>query len=519
MARRRFKPDASFFRKIAIGAIGTRAVQEDLAQYGYSIVELERGATETKIWKDVKRKRVRIPDLVCLTSGIRIEVRAKTSPTLQMSHSPEEAERAWDYGLVDSDWLAFPVCVPLGEKDWSEGDLAGTASYFRQRRWERFEQTGKINYFTVGEFRRVRHARGRRKGVVEASEYSVEWDAVFSTRTGPVRYVDADDATGEHLVSIENSEGRAYTWRVKAALDVLVEANQRVQQNEVVAAGVGPIRAERERPEALTSAGLRRRFLESHERTMRFTGVKLARLRQDAAHMGMVEELANDRDEDLYVRLEALSYLCAVAGAPVMEAFRPYLDSGVDEDALEAVICIGEVGNESAIDALDALLKHTTTPYFLRSASAWALGRIPHQKAQRALIRAFADQTLAIKEEALRALVSLGHEAVPDLINGLGSADPAVAAGCAEALRRCRDLSEPHLRRVLQKLRGDQPCSWSVWLIGNLPRDLTATRIAAMQEVDERVHYGLSLLWSFSRSWISEHWEKYPGAARGDMEG
>jgi hypothetical protein len=65
MARLAFKPDASFFRKIAIGAVGTRAVAEDLAGHGHQIDELERDSTDTKLWKDVKRKRVRIPDLVC----------------------------------------------------------------------------------------------------------------------------------------------------------------------------------------------------------------------------------------------------------------------------------------------------------------------------------------------------------------------------------------------------------------------------------------------------------------------
>src|SRR2546421_39016 len=105
MARLAFKPDASFFRKIAIGAIGTRAVSADLAHHGHHVVELERGATDTKLWKDVKRKRVRIPDLVCSRCGRRIESRAKTKTELAMSHSLADEARAWDFGMVDSDWV------------------------------------------------------------------------------------------------------------------------------------------------------------------------------------------------------------------------------------------------------------------------------------------------------------------------------------------------------------------------------------------------------------------------------
>ena len=59
-----YKPDSSFFSKIVLGAVGCRAVTADLNQRGHRMVELERGSTDTKLWKDVKRKRVRIPDLL-----------------------------------------------------------------------------------------------------------------------------------------------------------------------------------------------------------------------------------------------------------------------------------------------------------------------------------------------------------------------------------------------------------------------------------------------------------------------
>ena len=53
------KPDSSLFRKIALGAVGSRQVAQDLERLGCRIVQLERGAMDTKLWKDVKRKRVR----------------------------------------------------------------------------------------------------------------------------------------------------------------------------------------------------------------------------------------------------------------------------------------------------------------------------------------------------------------------------------------------------------------------------------------------------------------------------
>ena len=264
----------------------------------------------------MKLNRVRIPDLVGVRSGLQIEVRTKTSPSVQMSHSPDEAERAWDYGLVDSDWIAFPVCESVKDEDWSQGDLQGEFTCFRQQRREQFELRGVINYFTVGDLRRVRHDRGRRKGVVEASEYSIEWDAKFSTRTGPVRYIEEDPKGGQNRVSIENRNGRAYTWKVSEGLDILVDEGEPVQANHVFASAVHPIQPRMTALGDLDSDALGDRFLASHERTMRFTGVKLARLRADKAHVSAIRQLADDTEEDLYVRLEALSYLAAVADEP-----------------------------------------------------------------------------------------------------------------------------------------------------------------------------------------------------------
>ena len=100
MPRLALKPDSSFFQKIALGAVGSRCVAQDLDRLGHRIAELERGAMDIKLWKDVKRKRVRIPDLVCERYGLRVESRAKTKTELSMSHSLADQERAWNFGMV-----------------------------------------------------------------------------------------------------------------------------------------------------------------------------------------------------------------------------------------------------------------------------------------------------------------------------------------------------------------------------------------------------------------------------------
>jgi len=152
----RFKPDSSFFKKIVIGANGTRAICRDLAQYGHDIIELERGSTGTKLWKDVKRKRVRLPDLVCKNCGVRVECRTKTKPELSMSHSDTNQERSWDFGMLPQDWIAFPISIVASEELWTRGTLQQSASYWHERSWAHWSTEGKINYFTVDAFRRCR---------------------------------------------------------------------------------------------------------------------------------------------------------------------------------------------------------------------------------------------------------------------------------------------------------------------------------------------------------------------------
>src|SRR5258708_36935786 len=159
MPRLALKPDSSFFRKIALGAIGTRAVASDLARYGHSLVELERGSLDTKLWKEVKRKRVRIPDLLCTRCGLRVESRAKTKSELAMSHSPADEARAWDFGMVDADYVAFPVCEPANEKYWRTGRLGSNSSYWHERSWIRWRQQVRINYFTSSAFRSTPSAK------------------------------------------------------------------------------------------------------------------------------------------------------------------------------------------------------------------------------------------------------------------------------------------------------------------------------------------------------------------------
>ena len=489
-----------------IGAVGARSVCSDMALLGHQMVELERGSTDTKLWKEVKRKRVRIPDLVCVRCGQRAESRAKTNAELAMSHSVTDEARAWDFGMIDSDLIGFPICQAVEEQYWSAGRLNSSASYWHERNWVRWRLAGRINYFRVGAFRGTRFSKSSVKGVTEGSETSICWDAVFSSRTGTV-----ERCEGNRITIRRESDGHRHTRSIPPNLNLLVANGDRVEVNQVIASAVTTVGNA-----ALTCTGTIPDhhipdLLDSRERTLRFTGVKLARLRNDVGHCDAVRELVADGEEDIYIRLEGLSYLAAVCGWASADIFDSYLNSPDPQTQLEAVIAIGEVGTPEAVQVLSRILDNSALPYFLRSAAAWSLGRIGTEAAVNRLVNAFTDIDVTIREEALEGITSIGGAAVPVLLSGLRGTAMDVAAGCAEALRQQASLPPNVITELTQNLQEPGASDWAVWLLGHLPRERVAPAIIGLQGSAPQLHYAISLLWSFMESWIARRWEVYPG--------
>jgi len=506
-----FKPDSSFFEKIALGAVGSRHVARDLERLGHQIVELERGAMDTKLWKDIKRKRVRIPDLVCRLCGLRVESRAKTKTELSMSHSLSDHERAWDFGMVDTDVVAFPVCKKDQDqkKQWCIGRLKEQSSYWHERNRIQWCPQGKVNYIRVGQFKTVPHDSESTKGVTEGSETSICWKSRFSRRDGCVEAV-----SGQKITIARNCDGRRHTQTVPDAMRIVVNCEDKVALNQIIASRLRPetdndLRCSLE----LTDCRLSQ-LLASRERTQRFTGVKLARLRLRSSDslIKAITSLEGDQEEDVYIRLEAAAYLVAVCDVRAENLFIPYLSSLDKQIQLEAVISLGEAGTHECVRILSTILNDAERPYFARSAAAWSLSRIGDSEACRCLVQAFKDVDPNLREEALEGIVSLHSDAVPLLLAGLREVDPATAAGCAEALRQYGALPAEAIDTLTAQLTGENPSKWAVWLAGHLPRECLADSIADLQETAPELHYAITVLWSFAESWIARHWELQPGA-------
>lgn len=496
--RNAFKTNSSFFRMLAVGAVGAQAVQDYLNSQGHNIIELERGSLSTRIWRDVKRKRVRIPDLCYSRCGVRIESRAKTAHDLSMSHSSNDAERAWNYGMLDSDWIAFPILV-AEESGWSAGALESHRSLWRERILTSWSVKGRINFFTVKSFRDVVPRQLKPKGVSEGSEVQVKWKARFASDSGTVVNVSSSRLN----YSLVENPTRTRYFRLGAGEKAFLDEGDQFEANQVVAGQVAPLTTDAlSCPGGCDTAKLRQ-MLCSRERTVRFTGCKLARLAKDASLVSKVRELAEDNEEDPYVRMEAKAFLCEVAGDFAADQFRSTLLNDTDDQMrLEAAVTLAETRTTDSFALLCTVLEDAEIPLFLRSACAWAIGCHGTKEAAEALVRAFADVAPEIREEALMALQYLGPVGFDSLLKGLDTASNDVAAGAAESLRRIRSAPIKEIADLAEK----GGTTWPAWVLAHLPKNVVMPHIAALQRKRPEVHYAVTVLWTFLESWIAKDW-------------
>ncbi len=491
-----------------MGAIGSRAVEVDLTSRGHQVVELERGSLEAKIWKGVKRKRVRIPDLVCILCGQRIEVRAKSEPKLSMSHSPTIRERGWDFGMLETDLIATPICEEEETSEratnahWTRGVLAGETSYWNEKEWVKWHPDGAVNYFTVKAFRDARPDKTVTKGAEEGSETTLIWRSCFSPCDGTVADISLANVT---VVTARDGRQR----RGRKELTERVAIGDAVLKNQILACNVEPATTDHLRCTGRFPEGGIAAMLRSPHLTVRFAGVKLARVRSDVNILSPIEAIAANRDEDIYVRLEAKAYLANVHGRSIADLFSNDLSALDKADQLEAVIAIGEVGTESAAVILATILGDQTKDYFLRSAAAYCLGRIYSPTSRSALVTAFTAQSYRVREDALAALTEVGFDAMVELLAGINHTDEQIQAGCAEVLRwlaigaDAATVSSRIVTPVAQILALEDRSLMSVWLGGQLPEPLMRAAITEVLGRDARLAYSLAVSWAFARSWIA----------------
>lgn len=476
-----FKTDESFLEKVAIGATGTKRIFDDLKCQGHAPIELERGSMSFKIWKAIKIKRVRVPDILCLYCGRRVESRAKTKMEISMSHSRSIQERGWDFGLDDSDLIAFVHVDKTGT-----GPVDYAAAPF-------------VQYVPVKALRDA-WKKGltktqRPKGAEEGFEMRVTWPAAVSSSEGVVEGVD-----DTRLRYRKESSSRPVTIRLDrqgTKLVPLVKMGDRIHAHQIIASVV---------PTTTTwpCAGgadiqLYLRLTKSSSLSDRYTAAKaLTRFRATEAEEALVQ-LVRDSKEHIFVRLDAAAGLMRTGHNLGKQFLAETLEDEYLENRLEAVIVLGEVGTPEAAELLSGVLRNPAQHAEIRAGAAWALGELGAAEVLPTLIDSFMSLELVIKVEAARALAKLARRHLQQVLDAFPASGPEQRPGIAWALSRSGGFT---IDQLLPTLIDEDSRQWVAYIVGTQQRDALVPGIEALARRDPEVYFAATVLWKIIGSWI-----------------
>jgi len=461
--------------------VATKKVFEHLEKMGHRPIELERGSMSFKIWKKIKIKRVRVPDILCVNCGKRIESRGKTKLEITMSHSFAAQERGWDFGLDPEDFVALIKCTRAGDRpiDWDAEE--------------------PIQYISVSSMKTAfknGHAISEKpKGATEGFEARITWPSSLASATGKV--VSVDENKLQYRRKLDN---RLITLRLKKKnikLKPLVKLNDELSENQIVASVV-PVsqvfdcgkRAKEEYYEkALISASI----------SDRYAAAKVLHLFPSKSTARILLTRMNDTKEHIYIRLEAASSLLKMGYKEPLSFFQEILEDQYLENRLEAVIILGEIRNEIALNLLTKTLLDANQHPEIRAGSAWSLGELKNKKALNALVRVFNEVEGSIRIEAARAVAKLGEKFSREIIEFLSHSNEEERAGLAWALSKSGTFK---VQDVIPAMTDNEARKWVAWIVGTQNEAAYIDQIEQMRDRDKEVYFAVTVLWKIMSSWI-----------------
>ncbi len=479
--RRSYKADVSFLEKISIGAVGTHRVFEDLSQQGHAPIELERGSMSFKVWKAIKIKRIRVPDILCLDCSRRVESRAKTRLEISMSHSLSDPERGWDYGLEDDDFIALVVCRRVGDRpiDWEADDL--------------------VQYIAVRELRTVYDAGMvvgvPPKGAEEGFEARVTWPASVASAAGVVTQV-----TQERLQYRRHYDNRKITLKLfkqGVSLSPLVREGDIIAANQILASVVPVVRSFPCERMTTTKDYIAR--LSSLSLSERYTAAKALSHFDSTEAIEALAHTVSIAEEHIYVRLEAAAGLARRSDKRGIAFIEQSLSDQYLENRLEAVIVLGEVGTEEAITMLVDTLQDNEQHPEIRAGAAWALGELRNRSTLDALITSFEAVEQVVRIEAARALAKLATEFTPEIVAEFPTSESSKRPGIAWALSKSGRVT---IEQLLGALVDDDARRWIAYIVGTQEKHKYINEIEALRLRDPEVYFAVTVLWQIMGSWI-----------------
>jgi len=481
-----FKSDDNFLRKLAVGAAGTNATIAYLRSMGFNPIELDRGSTGFKIWKKIKIKRVRMPDILCLNTGLRFESRGKTKLEISISHSMKDPKRAWDAGMRDDDMVSI---IMFEQEDASPVDL---------------RQVSPIHFIRVSDMRNAFSAEQvsitQPKGVEEGYEIRVVWVCAAAKQRSEVFAVEPNK-----LSLTPQQKGRRQTIQLsrsggKITLLPQVQVGDLVEANQIVASVV-PVYTDLKCPPPIDETYFTDK-LASVNLSERYAAAKALRYRGYSNALSALASRMNDPEEDIYVQLEAAAALAAYDDPNGWKFIESKLRNPVMtvplETQLETVIVVSEIANKYSENILIEVLQDRDRDEELRAGAAWALGKFASQTSATALVDTFNSNVLEIKTEAARALLHIAEANTPYLIELLKQSDANKRDGIAWTLARSGNFdpceivtgADDNLRR------------WMSYIVGYGKDNFEQAGVEAICNGDPEVYFAASVLWQIVASWV-----------------
>ena len=483
-----FKSDDSFLRKLAVGAAGTNVTIGWLRAMGFNPIELERGSTGFKIWKKIKIKRVRVPDILCLNTGLRFESRGKTKLEISMSHSLNDPRRAWDAGMRDDDLVSIVV---FQQNNDSPVDL---------------KQVSPVHFVSVKEMRKAFTAGQvsitQPKGVEEGSEIRVMWMCAAANQKAVVSEVGSEKISLTPIPAARRQTIRLSRSKGKIALVPQVKVGDAVEVNQIVAAVV-PVCTTLICPPSVEEAYFIER-LTSVNLSERYAAAKALRYRGYTTAKPVLEARMNDSAEDIYVQLESAAALAAYDDPQGWDFMENKLRSPAMtvplETQLETLIVASEIPKERSERLLVEVLQNSERDDELRAGAAWSLGQFASATSAKALVDTFNSSTLEIKIEAARALLRIAEPQVSHLVDLLKTSDPAKRDGISWALARTGKFNPADMVAGTD----DNLRRWISYIVGHGKDKFVQADVEAICRADPEVYFAASVLWQIVASWVND---------------
>lgn len=346
------KVDSSFLKFVTMGAVGARRVTELMARAGLQPIELERYSRSNKIWQ-TKVKRLRLPDLLCVRTGLRVEVRAKSKLAIKMSDAPDNPDRRWNSGLAPEDVIAF---VLIREAEDGTIQAANSAEFF----------TVESLIATVA------HSKlGPPKSASEGAERDREWPSTVATSDGEVQEVD------NTRLRTTLATGRNQTYQLRGKTAYFAVGDEFLGDSQFLA-GLPAAKANLPDPEQVQWNP--RDMLDSESAIDRFVAVKALGVVGCEADLPAITAIA-DANPEGRVALEAAASLVRLGDDHGLELLRNAIaNPRVEYLRMESTLALSEFrGTELSQRCAELLAEYAGNAAFagdeIRQAAIWGLGK------------------------------------------------------------------------------------------------------------------------------------------------